>query len=296
VHAAIFEVDQSLNDPDEHKHDAVAAEKAREQYLNSKSGPLTVLPNSLCYTHASQVLEKESYARLCQKIGSLQLKYPPDELKIRKSRFVVPPLLGQLEFVFHLGNWNQNFSPDLSSGKKYATCLTMLQYPFSKGSTHIKPSDLAGRRATASDAPLIDPKYLQDDGGLDAELLAYGVSFADRIAATQPLAGVVRGRVYPETDVDMTDTEGLARSWVVQNVTSDFHPVGTCAMGGRSGIERGVVDERLKVYGVKGVRVVDASIMPLQISAHLQATVYAIAEKGAAMIQEDMLSSKIVDS
>lgn len=67
----------------------------------------------------------------------------------------------------------------------------------------------------------------------------------------------------------------------------DRHPIGTCGMGGDRGIAGGVVDERLRVYGVKGLRVADASIMPLQISAHLQATVYAIAEKGAHMILED---------
>lgn len=77
------------------------------------------------------------------------------------------------------------------------------------------------------------------------------------------------------------------REWVVNTTITDWHPVGTCAMGGHRGMEGGVVDKRLRVYGVRGLRVVDASIMPLQISGHLQATVYAIAEKGAAMILED---------
>lgn len=62
-------------------------------------------------------------------------------------------------------------------------------------------------------------------------------------------------------------------------------------MGGSRGIEAGVVDERLRVYGVRGLRVIDASIMPTQIGAHPQATVYAIAEKGAAMIREDWNST-----
>lgn len=63
--------------------------------------------------------------------------------------------------------------------------------------------------------------------------------------------------------------------------------IGTCSMGGSQGIHAGVVDERLRVYGMRGLRIIDASIMPKQIGAHLQATVYAIAEKGADMIKED---------
>jgi len=62
-------------------------------------------------------------------------------------------------------------------------------------------------------------------------------------------------------------------------------------MGGKdksNAIEEGFVcDERLRVYGTRGLRVCDASVMPLQIAAHLQATVYAIGEKGAQLIKEE---------
>lgn len=61
-------------------------------------------------------------------------------------------------------------------------------------------------------------------------------------------------------------------------------------MGGSSGIDAGLVDERLRVYGEQGLRVVDASIVPLQVSTHIQATVYAIGEKVAALVLEGYYS------
>lgn len=58
-------------------------------------------------------------------------------------------------------------------------------------------------------------------------------------------------------------------------------------MGGNSGMDAGVVDARLRVYGVKQLRIADGSIFPLPISAHIMATIYAIGEKAASMIIED---------
>jgi choline dehydrogenase-like flavoprotein len=86
--------------------------------------------------------------------------------------------------------------------------------------------------------------------------------------------------VFPPEKESPTGDEEDFTDWI-GDYTIDWHPAGTCSMGGSSGIDAGLVDERLRVYGVQGLRVVDASIMPLQVSAHIQATVYAIGEKAA---------------
>jgi choline dehydrogenase-like flavoprotein len=232
---------------------------------------------------------EDAYIGLSGQVDQLSTVSAEADLAIRKTRFLGQPLLGQVEFVFDLGNWNPNFTPDSNSanGRKYGTCLIMLQYPFSKGSIHVHPS-ADGSPSTAFDPPIIDPKFFEDEGRLDLDVMSRAVLFAHKIAKTQPLAKIVRGRVFPEPDMD--ESLEKVKEWIVQNVITDCHPVGTCAMGGHEGMKSGVVDERLRVYGVSGLRVVDASVMPLQIGAHLQATVYAIAEKGAAMILEDHAS------
>jgi choline dehydrogenase len=68
-------------------------------------------------------------------------------------------------------------------------------------------------------------------------------------------------------------------------VSSNSHPVGTCAMMSRE--LGGVVDPKLKVYGTSNVRVVDASIWPYQISGHLTSTLYAVAERAADIIKAE---------
>ena len=66
-----------------------------------------------------------------------------------------------------------------------------------------------------------------------------------------------------------------------------YHPAGTCKMG-RSSDLKAVVDDRLRVHGIDGLRVVDCSIMPILHNGHTQMPAYAIGEKGADLIKEDL--------
>ncbi|KAI3322688.1 GMC oxidoreductase [Xylariaceae sp. AK1471] len=246
---------------------------------------------SFCYLPVSEASTKEGFEQIVNRIQALNTLSPRND-SVFKNRFDRDVKLGQFEYIFDLGNWNAQFQPDASEGKVYASMLQILQYPFSVGSLHIRPSSksTSPTTSTISDKPVINPGYYSGPHGeADLEIMTQCIQFTDSVCRSQPLAGIVRGRVYPPASID---TDEQLKEWVVQNTTTDWHPIGTCAMGGAGGIETGVVDDRLRVYGVERLRVIDASIMPLQISAHLQATVYAIAEKGAYMISEDKVSRR----
>ncbi|KAI1371246.1 GMC oxidoreductase [Hypoxylon crocopeplum] len=250
--------------------------------------------STFCYLPVSTVIPEEKLGTLASKVKTLELS-PPEKTAILRSRFDSTANLGQFEYIFDFGNWNSNFQPGQPGAKKYASMLQILQYPFSRGSIHIRQPPESGSqkgdKPSIADKPIIDPGYYSGEHGeLDKEIMMQCIQFSDKLCRSIPLSEVVRERLFPPSSVDSDDK---LRDWVVRNTTTDWHPIGTCAMGGHGGIHSGVVDDRLRVYGVRRLRVVDASIMPLQISAHLQATVYAIAEKGAKLILDDNLTRRI---
>ncbi|RDA94945.1 hypothetical protein CP533_0150 [Ophiocordyceps camponoti-saundersi (nom. inval.)] len=276
--ALVFEVDPDLDNPDKLKQDEDAVAIAMEKYVRERRGPLTALPSAFAYVPLGHFTPEKELVALSSRAGEL-VGLDADKRLILQQRLLANKAaeLGHIEYLFSLGNWNPFFTAE--DGKQYGTLLQMLQYPFSRGSVHIRSGG-----TTADDRPTIDPDYYGGPhGALDLQAMKLGLSFARSILSEEPLAGIIRGSVCPSA----SDEERL-EDWIRENTITDWHPVGTCGMGGRSGIRGGVVDERLRVYGVEGLRVVDASIMPLQISAHPQATVYAIAEKAAHMILEDM--------
>jgi len=127
--------------------------------------------------------------------------------------------------------------------------------------------------------PLIQPNYLAE--AADRKVLLGGMRLARRLLASEPLQPYYDHEDFPGPDVQ-TDDELLAAA--KERGTTTFHPMGTCRMGPASD-KTAVVDDELKVRGMDGLRVIDASIMPMMLSANLNAASLMIGEKGAELVR-----------
>lgn len=144
--------------------------------------------------------------------------------------------------------------------------------PASRGSIRLRSADPA-------DAPAIDPAYLSDDRDLDR--LVVGLGKAREVGAADALAGWRASELLPGADV--RDDEAC-RAYVRRTAVSYFHPVGTCRIG-TDGLA--VVDPDLRVRGLDGLRVADASVMPSVVAAPTNAAVLGIAERAADLLLTD---------
>lgn len=157
------------------------------------------------------------------------------------------------------------------SGCTYSICQLR---PESRGTVRIRTDD-------ARDAPSIQPNYL--DTERDRRTTVAGVRFARRVAAAEPMAPLMKREVRPGADAQ-TDDELL--EFCREYGQTIFHPSGTAKMGVASD-PLAVVDERLRVYGTRGLRVVDCSIMPTLVSGNTNVPIVMVAEKASDMILED---------
>jgi choline dehydrogenase len=131
--------------------------------------------------------------------------------------------------------------------------------------------------------PLIDPGYLTDPA--DTAALVTAVGMAREIAEVRPMRKLWTAEEAPGPDVQ---DQNAIREFVRRDVTTIYHPVGTCAMTGDPAVNAsglpGVVDTELRVRGVEGLRVVDASVMPAVPRGNTNAPVIAVAERAADLI------------
>lgn len=176
------------------------------------------------------------------------------------------------EFIFAPGFFATASPP--ADGQEYYSILSCLQQPFSRGSIHIASAD-------AKQPPKINANYFSVDA--DLEILAKAVKYCETITSASPLKQITVARQDPNPEQYSSDAD--FREFTKDQSVTEYHPIGSCSMMPRD--KGGVVDARLKVYGTSNVRVADASIIPIHVSSHIVATVYAIGEKAAHMIRQD---------
>ena len=155
------------------------------------------------------------------------------------------------------------------------------EHAFGIASACLQPKSTGSVELGSADpfaAPLIDPNFFADRADLD--VLVHGVKLARRIIAESSFAPFRGAEFAPGDEVRSdADLERFAR----QCTETIYHPVGTCRMGNDA---MAVVDPELRVRGIAGLRVADASIMPRIVRAHTNATTIMIGEKAADLIRQ----------
>ena len=163
-----------------------------------------------------------------------------------------------------------NHGRELVGGHGFSLHVCALQ-PHSRGTVRL-------RDASPHSAPLIDPQFLSDPQ--DVQTLLRGVRRARQILAQPALAR--HGQEWPRSARAQSDAE--LQAWIRDHADTIYHPVGTCRMGTDA---QAVVDPQLRVQGVAGLRVVDASVMPRIVSGNTNAPTVMLAERAADFIRRE---------
>ncbi|KAH9886305.1 GMC oxidoreductase [Cubamyces lactineus] len=166
-----------------------------------------------------------------------------------------------------------SFKPGEPAKKPIVAILSAVCRPFSRGTIHAASTD-------PKEPPAIDPQYFAESADLD--ILVEAWKFARKVAHTGAFKELMVAEVSPGPGVQ---TDEQIREHVKNNFVTVWHTCGSLSMLPKD--KGGVVDPKLKVYGTQNIRVVDLSILPLQLTTHTQSVVYAIAEQAADIIKKD---------
>lgn len=274
-----YEVKDGIATADILRREPKAAQAAMAEYMNNKTGPMTstamasfafmpvvdfVTPDDTGPVALKQLLNKHLPTTPTIHHDFIR-SILQDPTETSGSMFMTP--------VYAKLDTDPISPPTTQSapeGNYITMCASLLQ-PFSRGSTHISSP-------SAYSPPIINPAYLSHP--LDAELFAHHVLYLETIASTLPLASYLKpsGRRSPAPLASLD----AAKEFLRQSAISNWHPTSSCSMLPRE--NGGVVNPRLRVYGTKNLRVVDASVLPIVPRGNPQSSVYAVAERAVDLI------------
>ncbi|KAJ7727854.1 alcohol oxidase [Mycena maculata] len=234
----------------------------QQQYLDNHTGFFTMLP-TYSY-HPIQTFFSQDVPKLIDDTRA--------ELENRlMSPFQKLQAEIQLEWLQNFGIGQIEMAPfsggipglpvPLESGRSYISIVAFAQHPFSRGSVHARSQSIL-------DSPIFNPNIFDFD--FDRTMLSMGIELAQLIAGTAPLSDLIETIVNPSPGSDL-------ESYTTTTLGLEYNGIGTASLGPQN--SGGIVSDDLIVYGTSNLRVVDASVIPLHLSSHIQSVVYAIAEQ-----------------
>ncbi|KAK1144101.1 hypothetical protein N8T08_005763 [Aspergillus melleus] len=254
-------------------------------YSKENRGILAAGTSCMGFLPYSSLASPQDLATTCEKVQRTTKTTPFQQRQLQQvATHLQSPSSANIQFIMFQGTMNieevvqdqgKFAKPGSPTDPDGFTIVTCLQYPASRGTVHITNSD-------PTKNPAVDPAYLTNEA--DVDVLAAGMGFCDKIVNSSPLKDKIQRRAHPAPSVQLGDRE-QAKAAVRDFCMTEYHPCGTCAIGQ-------VVDERLRVNGVKGLRVVDASVFPGNVSGNILSSVYAVAERAADLIKEDGIRIK----
>ncbi|KAH7559038.1 hypothetical protein BM1_03975 [Bipolaris maydis] len=244
---------------------ATLAAEIRKQYDDSRSGPLTTPSGDFLLFLPLSTYSNATKAILSQAISAGPSASLPKDVPTEVARGY------QAQFAALNKKLEAKDSAFLELIWADGPLLVGLQHPYSRG--HVKAAS-----SSIFDAPIADAGFLRNQ--VDITLLREGLRFARKLYATPAIASLNPTEIVPGPSVS---EDKDIDSWIRGAASTIYHPAGTCKMGPRD--QGGVVDQHLHVYGVQGLRIVDASTIPMLPAAHTMTTVYSVAEKAAGIIK-----------
>jgi choline dehydrogenase-like flavoprotein len=265
-------------------------QQALEAYITHKAGPFAGAPTTTGFASLSKIEpdfpNAESHIQsLLQEFSSKHPDADPAGRDPMLARQLLDPKEAVCQIVM-LPTGIQANRPDNAAALfpseedgMWCTMGACSTRSLSRGTIHINSSD-------PTTHPTIDPAYFSHP--LDLDMMARALLHCISFTAVEPFASVLRrdadgNLILAKSSGSLPKTLEEAKEFVQNNTVTEYHPIGTCAMLPKE--KGGVVDEELRVHGVDGLRVVDASIFPTHVQGNIVSLVYAVAEKAADLIK-----------